>query len=299
MHTKPKVLAVVGPTASGKTALSIELAKKYDGEVISADSRQVYRGLDIGTGKVTAAEMDGVPHHLLDVADPRETYTAADWQCDATAAIEDILNRGRRPIIAGGTFFWLDLLRGKAGTAPVEPDETLRETLEQQSTEELFAELQTKDPARAATIDPSNRRRLIRALEIVEALGSVPASTSTESPYDWLVIGMDVPKETLQQNFSERIDSWLRAGFQAEVERLLADGVPRERFQELGFEYTLMLDYIDQTISLTELKEKFVQKNWQYAKRQLTWLKRDEEIEWYAPENRCAIFRRTDTFLAA
>lgn len=296
--SKPKVIAVVGPTASGKTSLSIQLAKQFNGEVISADSRQVYKGLDIGTGKITGEEMDGVPHHLIDVAEIDEVYTGADFVRQAAAAIDSINRRGCLPIIAGGTFFYVDLLRGKHQAAPVAANDALREKLEHLSTIELVELLEQKDSRRAATIDQHNRRRLIRALEIIETLGSVPEQTVVESDYDWLVVGIDIEKEQLRQKFETRIVAWLKAGFKAEVEQLQADGVTDTRFQEFGFEYTLMLEHIRGHISEAELVEKFVQKNWQYAKRQLTWLKRDNEIVWVKPENFSEIFRLVEQFIA-
>ena len=294
---KPKVIAIVGPTASGKTALSINIAKKFNGEVISADSRQVYRGLDIGTGKVTAKEMGDIPHHLIDITDPAETYTAANYQNDASATIIRIQNRDKLPIIAGGTFFYIELLRGNLQSAPVPPNKKFRESIEGISNKKLFLKLKKLDPDRAKDIDADNRRRLIRALEIIDMLGKVPKPTKSDSPYEWLMIGINVPKEKLLDNFSERLDSWLKAGFQAEVEGLLSTGITSERLQEFGFEYTLMLSFINQEISLTELKEKFLQKNWQYAKRQMTWLKRDKDIKWFKPEERKEILKLTRDFL--
>ncbi len=295
--TKPKIVAIVGPTASGKTSLSIALAKRFNGEIISADSRQIYRGLDIGTGKVTTEEMDGVPHHLLDVAEPTQKYTAVDFKHDASAAIVRIRNRGHLPIIAGGTFFYLDQLRGKAPSAPVSPDEGFRYSLRDYSNATLHEKIFAADPNRAANIDPHNRRRLIRALEIIHALGTVPAIRSEDSVYEWLVIGVEVPREVLRENFAKRLESWLKMGFKDEVERLLKERLSHERFQELGFEYTLMLAFIKNEISEDELKEKFVQKNWQYAKRQLTWLKRDEDVEWFEPTNTQGIIDRVENFL--
>ncbi len=294
--TKPPVIAIVGPTASGKTSLAIELAKKYGGEIISADSRQVYRGLDIGTGKVTPKEMAGIPHHLLDVADPSEAYTAIDFKRDATAAIESIIMRKKLPIIAGGTFFYLDLLRGKNNSAPVPPNQKLRQELEKLSTTELFEKLQASDPKRADSIDPQNKRRLIRSLEIVDTLGSVPPVQGAESPYDWLIIGTDVQKEDLRDKFQKRIKQWLQNGFAAEVEKVHKN-LSAERFAELGFEYTLMKERLDQNIDEEELIERFVQKNWQYAKRQLTWLKRDNEVVWVKPEDDMKTEQVIDSFL--
>lgn len=298
MSDKPKVIAVVGATASGKTSLSIQLAKKFNGEVISADSRQVYQGMYIGTGKVTNEEMNGVPHHLLDLVPPTSVYTAADFERDASAAIQQVTANGHVPIVAGGTFFYLDLLRGTQQAAPVPPNETLRQELELLSTEELFLKLEQADKARAAAVDQHNRRRLIRSLEIIDALGSVPPVALASSPYEWLIIGIDASKEYLQKCYKQRIDSWLQRGFKTEVETLLTSGVTRERLTELGFEYTLMLAHLDGELSESELRERFVQKNWQYAKRQLTWLRRDEAVAWFTPTDHDAIVRQVETFLA-
>lgn len=294
--TQPKVIAVVGPTASGKTSLSIEIAQRFGGEVISADSRQIYRGMDIGTGKITTAEMKGVTHHLLDVAEPTQVYSASDFARDATDAIEEILNCVRCPIIAGGSFFYLDQLRGKSQSAPVEPDEAFRNSLKDYSNATLLETLHAKDPARAAAIDPHNRRRLIRALEIVHTLGAVPPPAPAHSPYDWLIIGLTTTKDQLLSNYQKRITEWLKSGFAEETARLSSEVSPA-RFAELGFEYTLMAEHLDGHLTQDELIERFVQKNWQYAKRQLTWLKRDEEIIWEMPENRSAIFRHVEQFL--
>lgn len=298
MQKKPKVIAIVGPTASGKTSLSIEIAKMFNGEVISADSRQVYRRLDIGTGKVTTEEMSGVPHHLIDLCEPTDTYTAIDFKRDASVAIDNIVNRNRLPIIAGGTFFYLDQLRGKSHSAPVLPNESLRTELELLSTEELFEKLELVDKERSENIDRHNRRRLIRSLEITDSLGSVPAVPETESTYDWLIIGVDVEKEQLRKNFEKRIRQWLKIGLVEETKKLQAEGITPNRFQEFGFEYKLTLDLIENKITESELIEKFIQKNWQYAKRQKTWLKRDNEVAWFKPEEKSLILKRVKEFLA-
>ena len=277
---KPKIIAVVGPTASGKTALSIELAKRFNGEVISADSRQVYRGLDIGSGKVTEAEMQGVHHHLIDIADITYRYTGADFVRDAKAAIADITARGKVPIIAGGTFFYLDLLRGKMSTAEVEPNLELQAELEKLTTEELFRKLSLADSARAATIESSNRRRLIRALEIIQTLGSVPPPTRTESEFDWLIFGIDIERDTLNARIEERMLQRLKNGMREEVEALLAAGASAERLVDFGLEYRFLTRNIQKEIPYEVMTEKLFTKIKQFAKRQKTWLKRDTEIIW-------------------
>jgi tRNA dimethylallyltransferase len=297
MANKPKIIAIVGPTAAGKTSLSITIAKHVHGEVISADSRQVYQGMDIGTSKITEIEMDGIPHHLLDIAKPMEVYTAADFTRDANRAIANITSRGKTPIIAGGTFFYLDLLRGKMQAAPVEPDQELRTKLEKYSNEELLQLLETKDARRAADVDPHNRRRLIRSLEIIETLGSVPPVVPVASDYEWLIFGVTREKEELRERFRTRAALWLTDGFQNEVERLLEEGVTRARFQEMGFEYTLMLQLIDKELTETEFTDRFEEKNWQYAKRQLSWLRKDDAIIWVDPSDTNSILESVDNFL--
>ncbi len=179
---KPKIVVIVGQTGSGKTALSLTLAEKFNGEVINADSRQVYKGLDIGTEKITEADMRGVPHHLLSILSPREVYDAKQFAADADAAITDITNRTKLPIVAGGTFFYIDLLLKKISAAPVPPNPALRAELEAYDESELFAQLQQKDPKRAQNIDKHNKRRLMRALEILHVLPSVPDSVKEECP---------------------------------------------------------------------------------------------------------------------
>lgn len=297
MSAKPKIVAVVGPTASGKTALSIKIAKLFNGEVISADSRQVYRGLDLGTGKVTEEEKQGVPHHLLDVADPMHVYTAAEFELDASNAILNIHSCNHLPIIAGGTFFYLDILRGIHQAAPVEPDETFRLSLMSHSTCELFHRLHTADPNRAETIDPKNRPRLVRALEIINALGSVPIHKRAPSPYDWLILGIKTHKVRLHQKIHDRLISRLEAGMLEEAEHLHSNGLSYERMHDLGLEYRYMAMHLQQQIKFEEMVEKLDLKTRQYAKRQKTWLKRDKEVEWFEPEDFEAIRQRVEVFL--
>lgn len=299
MSKKPKVLAVVGPTASGKTSLSIALAKEFNGEVISADSRQVYRGMDLGTGKVTSEEMASIPHHLLDIADPMTVYTGAEFVRDAAAALEEILQCGRRPIIAGGTFFYLDLLRGKWQSAPVEPNEDFRASLQNLSNATLFEMLYARDPMRSATIDQANHRRLIRALEIVEAIGTVPPAKTQSSPYEWLIIGIDISKEKLHENIHIRLLERLKDGMIEEVEQLHKNGVSYERLNSFGLEYRYIAKYLQGELTQDEMQQQLETKIRQFAKRQMTWLKRDQDIEWFAAEDRFAIFRRVEQFLHA
>ncbi len=280
MSPKPKVIAIVGPTASGKTSLSVEVAKAFNGEVISADSRQVYKGLDIGSGKVTQEEMEGVRHHLLDVIKPNETYTGADFERDAKVAISDILSRGKTPIIAGGTFFYLDLLRGTMQTAAVEPNPKLRAELEKLTNQELFQKVELSDPKRAQVIDPDNRHRLIRTLEIIDSLGEVPEPKKIESEYQWQIFGIDIDNEDLHPRIEKRLHDRLKNGMVEEVENLLKGGLSKEKLSGFGLEYRYLTSYILKEISYEEMTEHIFAKSRQFAKRQRTWLKRDQEIIW-------------------
>tara|TARA_B100000508_G_scaffold109784_1_gene87946 strand:+ start:203 stop:1102 length:900 start_codon:yes stop_codon:yes gene_type:complete len=297
MSKKSKVIAIVGPTASGKTSLSIEIAKQFDGEVISVDSRQVYRGMDIGTGKVTREEMSDIPHHLLDVADPMGVYTAVDFERAASIATRDILNRDKLPVFAGGSFFYLDILCGKMQSAPVEPNPELRGKLELFSNQELLEQIQENDPRRAETIDPDNRHRLIRSLEIIAALGSVPEPKKADSPYDWLVLGVDINKEKLHHNIHVRLLERVEEGMIEEAERLHAEGVSFERMDELGLEYRYLAKLLQNETTKEGMIEELETKIKQFAKRQMTWLKRDDEIVWVKPEDREKIYQLVEGFL--
>jgi tRNA dimethylallyltransferase len=297
LQNKPRVIAIVGPTASGKTSLSIDLATRFNGEIISADSRQVYRDLDIGTAKVTPEEMAGVPHHLIDIIDLATTFSAHDFKERATVAIEDIHKRGKVPIIVGGTFFYLDQLRGRSGVAAVPRNPALRATLESLPLLALHARVAAYDTALLKTLDQSNPRRLVRALEILEALGHIPEATVVEDYYTWLVLSLTVPKDTLRARYADRAQAWLEAGFLDEIKRVLSEGVSIDRLREIGFEYTLGLTLLRGEITREEFITQFVQKNWQYAKRQQTWLKRDASILSVDPTDQSSIISTVNTFL--
>ena len=281
MTNKPKILVIVGPTASGKTSLSIELAKKFNGEVISADSRQVYRGMDIGTAKVTEEEMDGVPHHLLDVADPKEVYNASDFKRDASVAIADILARGKLPIVCGGTFFYIDALLETVSLPEVEPDHELRAELEEKSAAELLTILEALDPIRASNIEKDNKRRLVRAIEIAKTLGHIPPQREKDSPYDALKIGIQVDMSTHGEIIRDRLEQRFAAGMVDEVRRLLEDGITHDRLDNFGLEYRYISRYLQGELDYDAMVQELSVKSRQFAKRQMTWLKRDNEIKWF------------------
>lgn len=276
------VVAVVGPTASGKSELAVKLAKKFNGEVISADSRQVYRGLNIGSGKITKKEMSGIPHHLLDVASPKRTFTTAEYQKLGKEKIGEISSGGKLPIICGGAGFYIDSLLCDYKLPPVKPNQKLRRELEKQSAEKLFSKLLSLDPERAATIDKHNKRRLIRALEIVIETGKPvrPLEQKKKSSYRVLKIGIRLPPEELKSRIKKRIQKRIRQGMVKEVENLHKGGVSWRRLDELGLEYRFISRYLRGLITKEEMIQTLERKIWQYAKRQMTWFRRDKEIHW-------------------
>ncbi|MEN9912961.1 MAG: tRNA delta(2)-isopentenylpyrophosphate transferase, tRNA dimethylallyltransferase [Candidatus Parcubacteria bacterium] len=284
---KPKLIVIVGPTASGKSDLAVRMAQKYNGEVISADSRQVYTGLDIGTGKITTAEMQGVPHHLLDVMSPHERMTAIDWKVLAEKAIDDIISRGKLPIICGGTGFYISALIDDLGFPDVEADTDEQKELEEKSVDELFIELKKVDPARSSTIDPKNKRRLARAIIIARRLGAVPPVTKPVEPkYDVLMIGIKWSDEELKDRIQKRLISRVDGGMIEEAQKLNSpEGVNLsfERMEEMGLEYRYLAYLLKKELTKEQLVERLSSKIWQYAKRQMTWFKKDTRIQWFAP----------------
>ncbi|MFC1802319.1 tRNA (adenosine(37)-N6)-dimethylallyltransferase MiaA [Patescibacteria group bacterium] len=277
---KNKVLVILGPTSSGKSDLAVDLAKEFDGEVISSDSRQVYKGMDIGTGKITEAEMKGIQHHLLDVVDPKEVFTVSDFKEMSDKVIEDIWYRGKLPIIAGGTGFYIQSVIDSVILPEVPPNERLREDLEKKSVEEVFEILKEKDFRRACEIDLKNKRRLIRAIEIAEHLGEVPLLSRNSNKYEVLQIGIKTDDKILKKKIHDRLLMRVEDGMLEEVERLHIEGVSWERMEDLGLEYRFVSRYLRGELSKEEMLEKLEVEIWHYAKRQKTWFNRDKRIEW-------------------
>ncbi|MEK7140890.1 MAG: tRNA (adenosine(37)-N6)-dimethylallyltransferase MiaA, partial [Patescibacteria group bacterium] len=240
--SKNKVLVIVGQTATGKSKLAVRLAKKFHGEIISADSRQVYKGLDLGTGKITKKEMRDVPHHLLDVVNPKKQFTVAEYKKLADKKIKEIITRGKIPIICGGTGFYIDIITKGIILPKVPPNPTLRKKLAFKSDRQLMLILQELDPKRAENIDPKNKVRLVRAIEIAKKLGRVPRLAVQPPSYYFIKIGLQVPEKTLKRKIRIRLQKRLRAGMAIEIYELQKRGVPWSRFIELGFDqrYTAM-----------------------------------------------------------
>ena len=292
MKPKPEIIVILGPTASGKSDLAVAMAKKINGEIISADSRQVYKGMDIGSGKITKKEMLGIPHHLLDVASPKRTFTVSHYQKLANQKIAEIISRGRTPIVAGGTGLYIQSIVDGIVLPEVGPNHDLRHKLKILSTDKLFTKLQKLDPVRAKSIDAKNPRRLIRAIEIATALGKVPKLKTKPSPYEFVLIGLNPGEKILKQNIHKRLVKRLKQGMIQEVKKLRAAGLSWKRLESFGLEYRFVAQFLQAKITKQEMKTLIEKESWQYAKRQMTWFKRDERIRWISkPEEATGLIR--------
>jgi len=279
MKSKPKVIVILGQTAAGKSAYAVKLAKKVGGEVISADSRQVYKGLNLGTGKITKKEMHGVPHHLLDVANPKRQFSVSEYKILGEKAIKEILKRGHTPIVCGGTGFYIEALIDGIIYPEVQPNKKLRVMLDKKSIETLFKLLKKIDPLRAKTIDQKNKVRLVRAVEIAKALGKVP-KLKKEIKYDTEFIGLSVSEKELKKRIHKRVIERLKKVMLNEARSLHKNGLTYKWMNELGFEYRSMSHHLQGKITKEEMISQLEKATWQYAKRQKTWFKRDTRIRW-------------------
>ena len=267
-------------------------------EIISADSRQVYKGLNIGTGKITKKEMRGVKHHLIDVVpilrlrSGQERFSVSDFVNMTNSAIAKIVTKGNIPIVCGGTGFYIDALLGDKQIPEVPPNPKLRKQLEKKSIEELFEILKKLDKERAKNIDSKNPRRLVRAIEICKALGKVPPlrqGFARQAKYDAIKIGIKIPEAELKKRINKRLEKWFKAGLLKEVKNLHKNGLSWKRMSEIGLEYKLVANFLrshlGKKVSRTgldtlQLKKEMAQKTWQYTKRQMTWFKKDKNIVW-------------------
>jgi len=275
-----KLLVIVGPNASGKSDLAVKLAKKFNGEVVSADSRQVYKGMDIGTGKITKEEMQGIPHYLLDIASPKRRFSVVQYQKKAIEAIKKIQGKGKLPILCGGTGFYVQAVVDGLVFPKVKPDWKLRKTLEQKSAKELYEYLKKLDPERAKTIEKDNKRRLVRAIEIVLKTGKPVPKLKKQKLFDVLMIGIKRDKEELKERIRKRLLKRLKQGMIEEVKKLKESGLSWKRLEEFGLEYRWIARYLQGKIGYQEMIEKLQKDIEDFAKRQLTWFKRDKRIHW-------------------
>lgn len=291
---KPKIIVIAGPTASGKTALSIELAKNINGEIISSDSMQIYQGMDIGTAKVTPEEMQGIQHYLLDFVPPDKRYSVSDFKKDAEKAIEGILAKGKVPIIAGGTGLYIDSLVYGIEYPEMEYDETYRDFLMQQAqTEEglkaIYEKAKQIDEEAMLHISSNDKKRIIRVLEIYKATGKNKTEQEKLSrihgvPYDYKVFAIDMKREKLYERINQRVDLMLEQGLVEEVKNL------RDKYQEFptamqGLGYKEVVEYLKKECTYGEMVEKLKQETRRYAKRQLTWFRKNKETVWLKAEN--------------
>ena len=278
---KNKVIVILGQTSTGKSDLAVNIALKLNGEVISADSRQVYKGLDVGTGKITKKEMKGVCHHLLDVVSPKKIFSVSDYKKLADKKIKEIIARGHVPIICGGTGFYIDAVTKGVVLPEVPPNKELRKELDKESAETLFEIFKGLDKERAENIDRNNKVRLIRAIEIAKAIGSVPKVLEVKPEYEFIKIGIKMPEDKLKKRIRTRLRRRIRGGMAIELYNLRKKGVSWKRFMELGFDQKYLALFLQKKISNKEMLEAMFYGNWQYAKRQMTWFKRDKEINWF------------------
>ena len=285
-----KIVCVVGPTACGKTTLGVLLAKKFNGEVVSADSMQIYRGMTVGTAAPTPEEMDGVPHHMVAVADPAEQWSAARYAQAATPIIDDILARGKLPILVGGTGLWLDaVVRGHGfagGHAGGEVRRQLQQRLEREGIEPLLAELRQVDPSSAERLHPADEKRILRALEVYLETGKTITAHNEETKklpprYDAVWIGLQFEdRADMKALIDRRVDKMVEEGLLEEVRGLLESGLPRESTALQAIGYKEFLGVADGTATEAEAIEEVKLRSRQYAKRQLTWLRKNSDIHW-------------------
>jgi len=347
-----KIIVILGPTSSGKSDIAVKLAKKFDGEIISADSRQVYRGMDVGTGKIgrykrfDLEELSrfnrnkekvepwtayGIPHYMISIVSPRTNYNVAKFKKRAEKIIDDILKRGKLPIICGGTGFWIRALVDNLNFPEVKPDWKLRKKLEKHSAEKLFVMLKKLDRKISKTIDAKNKVRLIRAIEICKAIGKVPTLRNSQlvirnsdkknpnyklpiTNYTFLQIGLKFSKEKLYKNIERRVKARFAQGMIAEVKKLHRQGLSWKKIQSFGLAYFWIPLYLQNKIhpvksreagsrqggtfnrvNKQELVEKVIQAEKNYAKRQMTWFKRDKRIKWL--KNYPAMVKEVKMFL--
>ena len=286
---KPKVVVIVGPTASGKTALSIELAKKLDGEIISSDSMQIYKDMDIGTAKVTKEEAQGIKHYLVDFVSPDQRYTVSDFKRDAEAAIKEILNKGKVPIVVGGTGLYVNSLIYGIEYQDMKIDEDYRNELMSRAEdpaelEKLWNEANDIDPEAMTKISKNDKKRIIRVLEIFKSTGKTKTeqeilSRQKGTEYDYKVFGISMDRQKLYERINLRVDLMIEAGLEDEVRNLL------NKYSEFptamqGLGYKEVKEYFDGFLTRDEMIEKIKQESRRYAKRQLTWFRRNEDIIW-------------------
>lgn len=278
-----KLIVILGPTASGKTGLSVKLAKKFSGEVVSADSRQVFRSMNLGTGKVTKKEKQGIKHHLIDVASPKTNYSVAKYQQQAYLAIDEIIEKGKIPFLVGGSPFYLYAVIDGLSFPKMKADEKLRKKLESKTPEQLLKMLQKIAPQRAKNIEVKNKRRLVRAVEIANNFGYMP-ELEKKPKYDCLILGVKKSREELRNLIHSRLLKRMGAGMAKEVEKLHQAGVSWKRLDDFGLEYRWIAKYLQGKINKREMLVKLETDINRFSKHQMTWFQKDQRIIWISKE---------------
>ena len=285
---RPKITCVVGPTASGKTAFAVEFAKAHNGEVVSCDSMQIYRHMDIGTAKPTQQEMQGVPHHMLDFVEPTQLYSVADFVRDARICIENILSRDKLPVLCGGTGLYVDSIIYQIEFPPGGRDDAYRRQLQELAEQEgclaVHALLRKVDPQAAEAIHPNNVKRVIRALEICKTTGMTKTQADVQAQktplYDAALLGLTMERKALYQRIDHRVDKMMEQGLLQEVKHLIAIGVGRDTTAMQAIGYKELLNYLEGQWTLEEAVDTIKRESRRYAKRQLTWFRRNPAIQW-------------------
>ena len=291
-----KLIVLVGPTSSGKTFLAIKLAKKYNGEIVSADSRQVYKGMDIGTGKATKKEQRMVKHCLLDIASPKRAYNVAHFKKDAQQMIKKIHRQNKLPFLVGGTGFWIQAVVDNIDFPAVKPNKLFRRRLSKFSTTQLLKKLKKLDPQRAKNIDKKNPYRLIRALEIIKSTKKPITPLHRQRIFKSLTIGLNPPRKKLYALIDRRLTKRFRQGMINEVKKLHQQGVSWPRLFDFGLEYRYISLYLRKKLTYRQMVEELRQASRGYAKRQMTWFRRDRRIYWI--KNQAQAGRLIKKFLA-
>ncbi len=303
-----KIIAIAGPTASGKTALAIEIARRFGGEVVSCDSMQIYRFMDIGTAKPDKSELEAAVHHMIDIVHPKERCSVADFVVMARNCIDDIIRRGRLPILAGGTGLYMDsvlenIVFEDFGSDP-EFREKMQELADTEGVDALHRLLAEKDPEASDKIHPNNVRRVIRALEVCRLTGKTFTQVNLESRrepvYDALILGIDADRETLYERINKRVDKMMDDGLLEEVRSLKDMGIGRDTTAMQAIGYKEILEFLEGAVTIDEAVEKIKMESRRYAKRQMTWFRRNDKIQWVradAPDFMALITEKCKDFL--
>jgi len=305
---KSKVIVILGPTATGKSDISVQIAKKFSAqggsalggngaEIISADSRQVYKGMDLGSGKITKKEMMGIPHRLLDIISPKTFFSVVKYKKLAEKEIKKIIAKNKIPIICGGTGFYIDSIVKNITLPEVKLNRKLRQKLEKYSAEKLYEILKKLSPTRAKNIDKHNKVRLIRAIEIAKTLGNIPKIKESPNKYNFLLIGLDTTDKILKERIHIRLFARIRAGMINEVKRLHKQKISWKRLESFGLEYRQTALYLQNKITKAQMIENLKNNIWHFVKRQRTWFKRDKNIKWFEPKQITPIIKSVKNFI--